>query len=346
MYKTVMTELLNGRDLPRERAAAMMAEMMEGALEQSQAAALLTGLAIKGVTASELTGFAMAMRERALPVVGLEDTLDTCGTGGSGMSTINTSTMCAFVLASAGVRVAKHGNRSSSGKCGSADVLERLGVHLAATPEVAVRLLESVGMTFLYAPSYHPAMRHVMPVRRTIGFRTVFNFLGPLCNPARTSRQVIGVSDPRMADLMAHALAELGCERALVAHGEDGLDELTICAPTQLWMVSDGEVTGATMRPEDAGLKRAEPAAIQGGSVEENAAAFEAILTGAEKGPRADHVLLNAGAGLYIGDAANAIEEGVELARKQVESGAAWAKFCAYRDTTVAFAGSTQQAAG
>ena len=331
IYRPAMTLLLAGESLPRPMAEEVMAAMMDGALEQPQAAALLTALAIKGVTAHELTGFAVTMRDKAVALPGFEHALDTCGTGGSGLRTINTSTMGAFIVAAGGVPVAKHGNRSSSGNCGSADVLEALGAPLASSPDEAARLLSEVGVTFLFAPAYHPAMKHVVPVRKTIGFRTVFNFLGPLCNPARTRRQVIGVSDPRMAELMARALAEMDCEMALVVHGEDGLDELSLCAPTRTWMVRGGKVSGGRFCPEDVGLQRAPPAAIEGGDVAENARIFEAILRGDDKGPAADHVLYNAGAGLWIGGAAADLGEGVARARQLVDSGAAWACFERFR---------------
>lgn len=339
VYRPVMERLLVGADISREQAAGMMRAMMDGELLQPQSAALLTALAIKGVTADELTGFATTMRDKAVPLTGFEDALDTCGTGGSGLSTINTSTMCAFVVAAAGVRVAKHGNRSSSGNCGSADVLERLGVPLTASPKIAAALLEQVGVTFLFAPAYHPAMKHVVPVRKTIGFRTVFNFLGPLCNPARTRRQVVGVSDAKMARLMAEALAAMGSQRALLAHGDDGLDELSICGPSRLWHVEGGAVTEATIAPEDVGLGRHAADAIAGGDVAHNAAAFEGVLRGTDLGAKADHILLNAAAGLFVGGAASDLRDGVNKARQTIQSGEAWRRFEAYRSAAVQLAG-------
>ncbi len=334
IYTEVMKRLLGGADLEQQQANAMMNKLMSGDVSHPQAAALLTALAIKGVTANELAGFATAMRDNALPLPGFQDALDTCGTGGSGLSTINTSTMCAFIVAAAGVKVAKHGNRSSSGKCGSADVLERLGVRLSNGPTAASKLLREVGVSFLFAPTYHPAMRHVVPVRRALGFRTVFNFLGPLCNPSRAKRQMIGVSDAKMAELMAHALAEMGCDRAMLAHGEDGLDELSLCAPTRLWHVVHGQVRQDRITPEDLGLDTVAPQAIEGGDVAINAAIFEAVLSGKEGGPATQHVLLNAAAGLLVGGVVTDWQQGLETSRQLVSSGAAWRTFCAFRDAS------------
>ncbi len=330
-YRETMSALLRGDDMTRDQAAAIVAEMMAGELGQPQTAALLTGLAIKGVTADELSGMATAMRQAAVPLPGFEDAIDTCGTGGSGMNTANTSTMCAFVVAAAGARVAKHGNRSSSGKCGSADVLERLGVHFATGPEPASELLNRVGIAFLFAPTYHPAMRHVVPVRRSVGFRTVFNFLGPLCNPAGTRKQLLGVSDARMAELMARALADMGCERAMVVHGDDGLDELSISGSTRVWHVRGQRVETASVEPGDVGLVTHPFETVAGGDIETNTALFQAILGGTGDKPRTDHLLLNAGAALHVAGVSESVAAGVDRARQLIESGAAWQRFEAFR---------------
>jgi len=333
-YQRVTAPLLAGESLGNDDATDLMKAMMGGHLEPVQVAAILTALRIKGVTATELAAFARTMRAHAVALPDATDSIDTCGTGGSGLSTANTSTMVAFVLAAAGLRVTKHGNRSSSGKCGSADVLEALGVQISATPELAARVLAAANVCFLFAPAFHPAMRHVGAVRRTLGFRTVFNFLGPLCNPARPDFQVLGVSDERMAGLMAAALAKLGVRRALVVHGRDGLDELSPCAPTLAWRLEGGAVEQNELKPEALGVKLLAPEAIRGGDVAVNTAIFEAVL-GGEPGPHAEHVALNAGAGLYATGRTASIREGVRVARKILGSGDAMTAFERFRDATV-----------
>lgn len=333
-YQAAMTRLLAGQDLQRQAAAAVMGQLMAGELAESQAAALLTALAVKGESAEEIAGMAAAMREHATALPGAEDAIDTCGTGGSGMATANTSTMCAFVLAAGGARVVKHGNRSASGRCGSMDVLELLGGRIDLGPAGAGQVLEQVGITTLYAPAFHPAMRHVMPVRRQLGFRTVFNFLGPLCNPANVRRQVVGVCDPMRAETMAHALATLGAERALVVHGTDGLDELTLCAASQIWVVREGSVHKQRFEPAELGL-RCEPfPAIAGGGPAENAALFEALLRGEEQGPHRQHLQLNAAAGMLVAGLSDDMISGFELAGELISSGAGWRHFETWRDAT------------
>jgi len=333
-----MTRLLAGGALSRAEAEAVMRECMEGQLEPVQVAALLTALAAREVSVEELTGFAAVLREKARPVP-LPDALgarlvDTCGTGGSGLPTTNTSTLCAFLLAAAGVPVAKHGNRASSGKCGSMDVLEELGVRIELGPEAAGELLAGQGLAFLFAPLYHPAMKYVGPVRAGLGFRTVFNFLGPLCNPAGARRQLLGVSDAGMAPRMASVLAELGSERALVVWGEDGLDELTLSAPTRTWEIAPDGSREGRLKPEDLGLTTAPQAALAGGGRAENARLFLALLAGEEAGPRRDHLLLNGGAALYVAGQADTIAEGVERSRALLAEGAVLACFEAYRAQT------------
>jgi anthranilate phosphoribosyltransferase len=295
---------------------------------------LLTALHVKGETADELAGFAISMREAAIPVHGPADCLDTCGTGGSGLSTANTSTMSAFVVAAAGVKVAKHGNRASSGRCGSTDVLEALGVQIEVGPEEAVRLLDELGIAFLFAPQYHPAMRHVVPVRRQIGFRTIFNFLGPLCNPAGTTRQLLGVSDPAKAPLMAQALRELGSTKIMIVHGSDGLDEITLTGPTRTWTVDGGTVQEGILDPARLGLEPVPFSQIAGGGLEENQRIFLQVLSGQDMGPRRTHLLLNAAAALYVADAVPDIAEGLTVAATIIDSGQAFARFEDYRAAT------------
>lgn len=332
-FSTSMELLLAGEDLPRPLAEELMQQSLGGELEPAQVAALLTALSVKGVTTRELTGFASAMREAATPMAAdaPDDLLDTCGTGGSGLPTTNTSTLCGFVVAAAGGRVVKHGNRASSGKCGSMDVLEELGVAIDLGPVEAATLLADTGLALLFAPRFHPAMRHVAPVRRALGFRTVFNFLGPLCNPVGSCRQLLGVSDRTMAPRMAAALAELGCRRALVVRGEDGLDEISLGAPTRTWELVDGQVLDGWLQPEDLGLARVPFEAIAGGDRAENARRFLAVLGGEEQGPLADHLALNAGAALHVAGLADDIADGLSLAREVLRAGDAMACFEAYR---------------
>lgn len=333
-YHGAMASLMAGESLSRDAAAAVMRLLLAGDLKEVQAAALLSALAVKGESADEIAGMAAVMRDHATPLPGAEDAVDTCGTGGSGLSTANTSTMCAFVLASAGAKVVKHGNRSATGRCGSADVLEKLGARIDLGPEAAGRVLQQTGITALFAPTFHPAMRHMMPVRRQLGFRTVFNFLGPLCNPARVRRQVLGVCDPERAATMAHALAALGSERALVVHGTDDLDELTLCAASRIWVVSEGRVSEQGFEPEELGLQRQPFAAIAGGEPAENAALFEALLRGRESVARRQHLQLNAAAGLLVAGLSQDLAEGFELAGELLVSGAPWRRFEAWRDAT------------
>ena len=340
-YDGAIPSLLRGEDLGTAGARELMGACMDGALAPEQMAALLTALRIKGVAPAELTGFAAAMRARATPVASDGDLVDTCGTGGSGLPTTNTSTLCAFVLAAVGVPVAKHGNRASSGRCGSMDVLEELGVAIEIAPPAAETLLEEVGISFLFAPLFHPAMRHVAPVRRALGFPTVFNFLGPLCNPAGARRQLLGVSDPAMAPRMATALRELGSDRVLVVHGEDGLDELSLGGATRTWELVGGDLIEGRLTPEQVGLQPAPFEALAGGDRGENARRFLDVLGGEETGPRADHLALNAGAALYVADRVAGIAEGVEQARALIADGAAAARFEAYREASRGRAGVT-----
>ncbi len=341
-YTATMMNLMSGCDLARPQAEELMQQCLAGDLEPAQVAAWLTALTLKGVTVDELTGFVAAMREAAAPLpLGTTtpgDLMDTCGTGGSGLPTTNTSTLCAFVLAAAGVPVVKHGNRASTGRCGSMDVLEELGVAIEFGPSRAATLLAGTGIALLFAPRFHPAMRHVAPVRRALGFRTVFNFLGPLCNPAGSCRQLLGVSDAAMAPRMASVLAELGCPRALVVRGEDGLDELSLSAPTRTWEVVDGELREGRLDPRDVGLGPAPFEAVAGGDRADNARRFMAVLRGEERGPLADHLSLNAGAALAVAGRVGDVAEGVAMARALLDSGAALARFEAYRDATRALA--------
>jgi anthranilate phosphoribosyltransferase len=258
--------------------------------------------------------------------------VDTCGTGGSGLDTVNTSTLVAFALAARGIPVAKHGNRASSGRCGSFDVLERMGVPIDLSPSACAALLERERLAFLFAPSFHPAMRRVGPVRRQLGFRTVFNLLGPLCNPAGVGRQLLGVSDVRRAPSMVRSLAALDCRRALVVCGEDGLDELSLCAPTRLWVLEEGRVREKRIRPEDFGLRTVRFDRIAGGSPHENARHFEKLLDGGRDDlPRRQHLALNVAAGLFVAGEVHDIADGLPLAFDLLDSGRLRKTFERYR---------------
>jgi anthranilate phosphoribosyltransferase len=300
--------------------------VMDGALADVVVAAVLAALRAKGESGSEVAAAARAMRARAIAVKvrDPEKSVDTCGTGGDGAETINISTTAALLVAAAGVPVAKHGNRSVSSRCGSADVLEAAGVCLDMTPESMAALHDEVGIAFLFAPRLHPAMKAVMPVRRSLGVRTVFNLLGPLTNPAGVERQVIGVWGSDVQALMAAALADLGAQHALVVHSEDGLDEISVCAPTSIIEVRDGEVAGRwPLDPTGYGIEVEDPTSLKGGDVGENLRRMRAILGGEEESPAADAVALNAGAALYVAGEAADVEDGFRRASEVRRSGTA-----------------------
>ncbi len=314
--------LLGGAHLTADEAAAVLAEIMEGKAGEAQTAGFLVALRAKGETAEELTGLARTMREMSDRVeVDRDDLLDTAGTGG-GPTTFNVSTTAAIVAAGAGCAVAKHGNRSATSRSGSADVLEALGVEIGQDPEAVAKSIEEIGFGFMFAPRHHQATKHVVPVRKALGVRTIFNFLGPLTNPAGATRQLVGVSDPAMLATMAESLAELGCERGLLVSGEDGVDEISLSGETRMIEVRDGDRAERRFKPQDAGVEPASLEEIRGGEPEENAAATRAVLDG-EKGPRRDVVLLNAGAAIWLADGGEGIAEGVEKAADAIDSGAA-----------------------
>ena len=322
--RAILEALLNGDSLDAATMEDVMGAIMDGVLEPVQTAALLVGLRFKGESGVEVAAAARAMRERALRVVAPAGAIDTCGTGGDGAETINISTASALVAAAGGVPVAKHGNRSVSSKCGSADVLEALGVRLDLGRDALAQLLEEVGIAFLFAQQLHPAMAAVVPVRKALGVRTVFNLLGPLTNPAGVTRQVLGVWGPDVQPLIAAALAELGAERALVVHSDDGLDELSVQAPTTVIEVRDGEVTGTwSLNPADLGIRVDDPEALRGGDVAENARRLCAILEGREHSAASEAVALNASAALLVGGRVDSLAEGLDLARELLSSGEA-----------------------
>ncbi|OGK87781.1 MAG: anthranilate phosphoribosyltransferase [Candidatus Rokubacteria bacterium GWA2_73_35] len=334
MITEALRTLMDRRDLTRIEAAAAMEAIMSGAATNAQIAAFLTALRMKGETVEELIGFAQVMRQKAVRirtepdgVTALTGTdrdmlIDTCGTGGDAAGTFNVSTATAFVVAGAGLRVAKHGNRSVSSLCGSADVVETLGVALDLSPQKVARCVDEVGIGFLYAPLLHTAMKHVMAARREMGVRTVFNMLGPLTNPAGANAQVVGVYAAALTEPLARVLAELGTHRAFVVHGADGLDEISNTGESRVSEVREGVVRTFAVRPEDFGLPRASIHDLLGGDREQNAEIIRGILRG-EPGPRRDIVLMNAAAALVAGAKARDLKEGVELGARSIDAGAA-----------------------
>lgn len=324
--RDAISRLVAGEDLGRDETEALFGALMDGGLSEPLKAALLVALRMKGETAAEIAGAATAMRRRVIAIPHTrKDVVDTCGTGGDGRGTFNISTAAALLAAAAGVPVAKHGNRAVSSRSGSADVLAALGVAIEVEPATAGASLERIGIAFLFAPRLHPAMREVMPVRRELGLRTIFNVLGPLTNPAGARRQVMGVYAPELVERLARVLAELGAEHALVVHGEDGLDEITTTGPTHVAEVRDGEVRTMTLHPEELGLRRTRLTDLAGGTPEENAATMERLLAGQE-GPLAGVVAANAGAALYVAGLVPTLLAGVTAARELLATGAAAAK--------------------
>jgi anthranilate phosphoribosyltransferase len=327
MITNVIQDLVDRKDLTEIEAGAVMGEIMSGAASDPQVAAFLTALRMKGETSDELVGFARVMRERALPLWDGDpmEVLDTCGTGGDRSGTFNISTAAAFVAAGAGARVAKHGNRSISSRSGSADVLESLGVDIQMSPEMLRRAIREVGIGFLFAQSFHSSMKHVMPARRAIKVRTVFNFLGPLANPANACFQVIGVNSFSILELMATALARLGAQHAFVVHGEGGLDEIALSGPSHVIEVKDGALHHMSVKPSDFGVSSAPLDAIRGGDPDENAVIIRDVLAG-KAGPHRDAVLINAAAAVTAAGLANDLPSGFEVAAEAIDSGRALEK--------------------
>jgi len=314
--------LMGRHDLSAEEIAAVLAEIMDGNASEVETAGVLVALRTKGETEEEIEGLARTMRRFATPVdAGRGDLVDTAGTGG-GRPTFNVSTTAALIAAGAGCAVAKHGNRSATGLSGSADLLEALGVRIDLKPDAVAQCIREVGFGFMFAPAHHSATRYVVPVRKELAVRTIFNFLGPLTNPAGATRQVIGVSDPAFLETIAGALVRLGADRALVVSSTDGLDELSTSAATRVVEVSGGDVRSYEVTPEDVGLRRSEPSEIPAGPPDANADTTRRIFAG-ESGPERDLALLNAGAAIYAGGRADTLREGVEAAAEAVDSGAA-----------------------
>jgi len=339
MIQELILKLVNGNDLTKEEMMGAFRTIMEGKATSSQMAAFLTALRVKGETVDEITSAAKIMREKMIKIdvrsgVGLdrdeinqelETILDTCGTGGSGTNTFNISTATAFVVAGCGVKVAKHGNRSASSQCGSADVLEALGIDITMPPPKVERCVKEIGIGFLYAPSFHPAMKNVASVRKEIGIRTIFNILGPLCSPASANAQVLGVYDVGLVEVIANVLKNLGTRKAFVVHGLDTIDEISITGPTFVGEVSSSRVKVYTVRPEDFGVRVAPLKEIVGGDAKTNAEIIKKVLSG-ERGARRDVVLINASAALICANKAKTFKQGVKLAEKSIDSGKALEK--------------------
>jgi anthranilate phosphoribosyltransferase len=323
MFPALIEKLRHQEDLTTAEAAAAMTAIMKGEAAQAQIAGLLVGLSIKGERPTELVGFAQAMRSNAIAITPPAGAVfDTCGTGGDRSGTFNISTAAAIVLAACGMRIAKHGNRSVSSQCGSADVLEALGVNIQAAPATVERCLSEVGVAFLFAPTFHPAMKHAAQARKDLGVRTAFNLLGPLTNPARPSRQIVGVPRPELTELLARSLSLLGSERAWVVHGADGLDELSTTGYTKVSESRGDSVQTFYVHPADFGLAKATPQALKGGDAATNAAIVRSILGGGA-GAQRDVVLLNAGAALFVAGHAETVKAGIASAAAAIDSGAA-----------------------
>jgi anthranilate phosphoribosyltransferase len=339
MIKNAISKVVLQQDLVETEMIEVMNQIMGGEATPAQVGAFITALRMKGETIEEITGAARVMRDHATPIrvgkaldidreeinLDRETILDTCGTGGSGTKSFNISTTVAFVVSACGVKVAKHGNRSISSACGSADVLEALGVNLNVTPEQVESCINEVGVGFLFAPALHGAMKHAIGPRREIGIRTIFNILGPLTNPAGADRQVLGVYDEKLVEVLAKVLVKLGCQRGFVVHGQDGMDEITLTGPTRVAEINEGKVTLSTIEPEDFGLRRCLLSDLQGGDAEENAAIVRDVLTGAE-GPKRDVVLLNAAYALIAAGIVESVDAGLQKARNIIDEGLAKAK--------------------
>ncbi len=325
----VIQTVVDGRELTQAEAEAAMDLIMTGEATDAQIGSLAVGLRMKGETTSEIAGFARAMRDHAVQVDIDSDNLpllDTCGTGGDHSNSFNISTTATFVIAAAGVRIAKHGNRAASSKCGSADVLEALGVRIELTPREVEACVENVGVGFMYAPAYHPAMRFVGPARKQMGIRTIFNLLGPLTNPAGARHQLIGVGIPHIATQLAEVLDVLGSQHAVLVHAEEGMDEVGVKGTTRVTDFQAGMgIRSYDITPEEFGLERADPAALVGGDAAQNKEITRRVL-GGENGPRRTVTLLNAGAGIYAANAADSFADGVRIAADMIDSGKAQAK--------------------
>ncbi len=322
-----LRKVVNRENLSQEESREAMRTIMRGEATPAQIGGFLVALRMKGETVPEITGFAEAMRESAIKIkTKRSPVVDTCGTGGDRLKTFNVSTIAAFVVAGAGIAVAKHGNRSVTSKAGSADVLEALGFNLQLPPERAQQALDEIGISFLFAPNFHPAMKHALGPRRELGLRTVFNLLGPLVNPCHLDGQLMGVYEGALTPVIARVLNNLGLKRAFVVHSLDGMDEISVTSATQVSEVRQGEVRTDIVFPEDFGFRRADPQELEGGNAEENARLLRAILSNEVEGPKRDVVVLNAAAAIAAADIVDSIKEAIPLAEESIKSGAALKK--------------------
>ncbi len=323
MYTETLRKITRGRDLDAAEMTQMIGDIFSAKLTEAQIGAFMGALATKGETYEELAGAATAMRRKAIRLeTSAGAVVDTCGTGGDGASTFNISTTTAFAVAGCGATVAKHGNRSISSQCGSADLLEELGLNLDIDPELVEEAITEIGIGFLFAPKYHGAMRYAANARKEVGIRTIFNMLGPLTNPAAANCQLLGVYAPELTEMFARALLKLGCRRAFVVHGHDGLDEISVCAPTRVSELNQGQIQTYDIAPEQFFGERADPGELQGGDPAENARITGQILDG-EKGPRRNVVLINAAAALMAAGMTEKLAEGIRLAEESIDTGAA-----------------------
>ncbi len=325
MIKEAIHKVFKKENLTYEEAEAVMNEIMEGEASAVQMSSYLTALSMKGETVEEITASAAGMRAHCVRLLHDMDVLEIVGTGGDGANSFNISTTSSLVISAAGIPVAKHGNRAASSKCGAADVLEALGVNITISPEKNRELLEKIGICFLFAQNYHIAMKYVAPVRKELGIRTIFNILGPLANPAGANMELMGVYDESLIEPLAHVLANLGVKRALVVYGTDGLDEISLSAPTKICEVKDGTFTSYEITPEQFGLTRCKKEDLVGGTPAENAQITHDILAG-KPGPKRDAVLMNAGAAIYMAGKAETIQDGIDMARNMIDSGKAAAQ--------------------
>ncbi len=326
MFRESLKKIIERKDLGEAEMSQMMSEIFSGNITDAQIGAFMAALATKGETFEELAGAASAMRKKARRIqTSAKTVVDTCGTGGDGASTFNISTTSAFVVAGCGVTVAKHGNRSVSSRCGSADLLEALGVKLDTAPEIVEEAIQEIGVGFLFAPLYHEAMKYAAKARKEIGLRSIFNMLGPLTNPASANYQILGVYAPKLTEMFASALRILGVKRAFVVHGHDGLDEISICAPTRISELNDGLIRTYDINPEEFFSKTADAGDLMGGTPSDNAEITKNLLNG-EKGPKRDIILINASAALVAAGKASDLKEGIRLAEISIDSKAAKSK--------------------
>ncbi len=326
MFRDYLTKIIDRKNLTQSEMSEMIRLIFSGEVTDSQVGAFMAALATKGETFEELAGAAQAMRRKAIRIEAPGQTVvDTCGTGGDGANTFNISTTTAFVVAGCGVTVAKHGNRSVSSQCGSADLLEKLGINLNTAPEIVEEAIADIGIGFLFAPLYHGAMKYAMTARKEVGVRSIFNMLGPLTNPAGANCQLLGVYAPQLTEMFAEALKMLGSRRAFVVHGHDGLDEISVCASTRVAELADGQIRTYDISPEQFFGEGADPNDLIGGDPARNAEITRSVLAG-EKGPRRNVILLNAAAALVAADKANDISAGIRMAEEAIDSGAATGK--------------------